>query len=744
MAACVAQPLLAQEATISRSIQGLLDRDTVLTVWVFGRPLVSLDALGNEIRSAGGTLRERSRWLTANSAELSTRGISQLTSSPLVRHIQPVARWRGAPEPLTTLSPGEPALRTGFATTSASEMPFRILNVSRLRDVGLRGTGIRIAVLDTGFETGLPEFSGTNVIAARDFVFGDDTVANQSEDEPAASQHGTATWSLLASESSTLLGFAPGADYILAKTEDTRAETRIEEDHLVAALEWADSLDARIASISLGYLTFDDGFSYGFDDLNGDVAVTTIAADEAARRGMLVVASVGNEGPGSRSLSTPADGDSVLAAGAVDSLGALASFSSRGPTADLRNKPDLLAPGVDVLVVDPLSPSGFSRVSGTSASAPLIAGMAALLLELHPTLGAAELLERLRSSGSNAERPDTLSGWGIPSGLQVATYPMGVRITSPSPSDSVLSRVTPIFGWFVPLAPGFARPYSYRVRLARDSSFSTVVADTTLSRENFEFPVPQLPDSRIHVEVTARSADGEVFSTTAGAFVAPPWLELLVLDDPAGSVVRETQPTFVWASPPIAVPPGPFTYDLQVTRAEDQAVELDVQGLTDTTYRAERELELNTPYEWQVTARVGDLESTVQSPGTFLIVDNSAPATTVLFQNFPNPFPRAVTARSSTCIWFDLAVPSPVSLDVLDLTGRMVRNLIPGSDFEAFLPPGRYGRAGGSDAGPCDPRFEWDGTASDGTEVPRGVYLARLRTQTGTFFKRMVFLGSSP
>src|SRR5205823_11285950 len=115
---------------------------------------------------------------------------------------------------------------------------------------------------------------------------------------------------------------------------------------------------------------FDNGFSYTPSQLNGDVAVTTIAADMAAQRGILIVTAAGNNGPGFRSIWTPADGDSVLAIGAEDSLGTIAFFSSRGPTADGRLKPDFTAPGVAVCVVT--DTGEVRRLDGTSFATPLI------------------------------------------------------------------------------------------------------------------------------------------------------------------------------------------------------------------------------------------------------------------------------------------------------------------------------------------------------------------------------------
>jgi hypothetical protein len=116
---------------------------------------------------------------------------------------------------------------------------------------------------------------------------------------------------------------------------------------------------------------------------------------------------------------------------------------------------------------------------------------------------------------------------------------------------------------------------------------------------------------------------------------------------------------------------------------------------------------------------------------------DGAPVVTLLYQNFPNPFPAG--GRSSTCLWFDLHRTSPVRLTIHGVRGNVVRTLIPAGDLTGTLPAGRYGR--GANASSCDPRLSWDGRADDGTLAPSGVYLARLRTQTHESFKKMLFRG---
>lgn len=762
VAAAVPPSATAQQPTVSRALERVAGRDTVVAVWFFGREAYPLDALARAVEAVGGEVRRRSRWLHAVSANLPTRALDAARIRPEFRHLQPVAVFAGTPEPPVepevgpAAPPAVPPPRgvVDPATYGGGAMPMRRLNLFPLVDQGLRGAGVRIALLDTGFETELPAFDSVRlnnrIIAQRDFVFDDATVRNEPEDVSNASQHGTMVWSILAANiPNTLIGIAPDAEYLLAKTEDVRSETRAEEDNYVAALEWADSAGAHIISSSLGYLAFDNNVRpYGLSDLNGDVAVTTIAADIAAQRGVLVVASAGNCGNGGvycltsglQSITTPADGDSVIAVGSEDSTGTIASSSSRGPTADGRIKPDLTAPGVAVFMAT--ASGGFTRASGTSFSAPIIAGTATLIHQVHyPVLDNMEILEALRRTGTHRAAPDSSFGWGRPDGSASAIFPRGIVLLAPV--DTSLGAVTPEFRWEVPNRPAFADPIAFNVVLARDSTFQTVVLDDTLTVTSVRLLTPQRPGDSIFVEITGTALDSVTYTErVAGPFVAPAWATLTVLNDPAGSAIRELQPEFRWVSPPVEAPPGPFTYDIRIIRDADDVLELEARGLDETTFQPARDLERNTPYRWEITAHLGSDSAVTASQGTFLILDDSAPVVTLLFQNFPNPFPSAATRTETTCIWFDLATQGRVTLDILDIRGHVVTNLIPGDDFPVLLSPGRYGRPDVGLAGRCDPRLEWDGGARNGTTMPRGIYLARLATPDGTFIKRIVFLGT--
>jgi subtilisin family serine protease len=228
--------------------------------------------------------------------------------------------------------------------------------------------------------------------------------------------HGTATLSVLGGfREGELIGPAFAATFLLAKTEDTESETKVEEDNWAAAAEWAEALGADVISSSLGYLEFDRGQpSYSFADMDGRTAIVTRAAELAAERGVVVVNSAGNSGfhPSHNTLGAPSDGAHVLAVAAVTATGQRASFSSVGPSADGRIKPDVAAQGQSVKVAGS-RPGEYRLANGTSFSCPLTAGAVALLLQARPELSADDVIAVVRGSARRAGAPDNLTGYGI-------------------------------------------------------------------------------------------------------------------------------------------------------------------------------------------------------------------------------------------------------------------------------------------------------------------------------------------
>ena len=220
-------------------------------------------------------------------------------------------------------------------------------------------------------------------------------------------------------------------------------DMRIEEDNWVAAAEWADSLGADVINSSLGYYEFGDGFSYTYNDLDGMTAVTTVAADIAVEKGIVVVTSAGNEGNDEwHYITTPADGFGVLAIGSIDRNGVIAVTSSRGPTADGRIKPDFVALGVNVMVVNTGTSSSYTVSRGTSYASPAVAGAAALILEANPAWGPDEVKQSLIDNASRSSNPDTDAyayGYGVidalaSSGIEKPEPPVIAFRASPVPA----------------------------------------------------------------------------------------------------------------------------------------------------------------------------------------------------------------------------------------------------------------------------------------------------------------------
>lgn len=296
------------------------------------------------------------------------------------------------------------------------------------------------------------------------------------------------------------------------------------------------------------------------------------------------------------------------------------------------------------------------------------------------------------------------------------------------------------------------RPFVARLQASMTPDFATLVVDTTLAAETGSVVIQRiLPErSSFYFRIVVRTRDGEQFnSLVVGPRSTGPRLTLISPTGTSGVTLTERRPTFTWSSAPIIAPPGPWLYDFSLVDVSTGRVELLGAGLSDTAFQVPVDLEVNRAYRWFVRAyaargTAGDT-ARASSASSFVITPENAPLVTLLYQNFPNPFPNAVV--SSTCIWFDLRRPAEVTLEVLDLRGRLVKRLIPSEDFVRLLPAGRYGRTqelGGARSAPgsgCDPRLAWDGTGADGRVVRPGVYLLRFAADGQATVRRMLFRG---
>jgi subtilisin family serine protease len=412
-------------------------------------PAAAVDA----VLATGARLRTRSKWLNAVSVDADPAQRAAIEALPFVESVTPVARRQWAPEPVVPVSGagGEPAGPTGralnYGECSSQILP---IQVDELHDLGLSGAGVIVALMDTGFKRSHDALLGVDVVAEWDFINDDGVTEDETGDPWGQHNHGTYVLSLIGgNDPGSLIGPAYGASYALAKTEDVDDETPVEEDYWVEAAQWADSLGADVISTSLSYKDW-----YDYSDMDGNTAPITLAADLAAANGIAVFASAGNEGNGSWFyVAAPADGDSVITVGAVDSTNVIADFSSHGPTFDGRTKPDVCAMGVGTLVALPYDDSGYGRGNGTSFSCPLTAGAGALLLEAHPAWTPMQLREALRETATNAASPDNHRGWGVIQAADAHGYatdapeiagvdaPAGLRLhVSPNPTAAV-SRI---------------------------------------------------------------------------------------------------------------------------------------------------------------------------------------------------------------------------------------------------------------------------------------------------------------
>jgi serine protease AprX len=395
------------------------------------------------LRSRGLEPYGLSRWMNGCCVRTSGAELAALAELDCVRKLSPtqVARPRQPlPEPLA-LEPS-PSLTRPIGAASAAGTPafygqsytqMLRLGVPAVHDSGFVGTGVTIAVFDEGFNYFTKHEATRNIDVGdrtRDFVRGGPLVQDTLG---SIWSHGQHTLSCVGGNApGVYVGPGYGARFALARTEDNSSEKPIEMVNWLMAAEWADSLGADIISSSLGYFSFPDSAAGAYNltaaMLDGHTSLITRAAEIAAAKGIIVVNSAGNSGPGVGTLDAPADasGDSILAVGAVDSSGIIAGFSSRGPTADGRIKPDVCAQGRAVLLaLASGTTNAYARSSGTSFSCPLVAGLVACLLQARPGWTPVQVIHALKLSSSRASLPDVNFGWGVVNGLAALRWTPG-------------------------------------------------------------------------------------------------------------------------------------------------------------------------------------------------------------------------------------------------------------------------------------------------------------------------------
>jgi serine protease AprX len=336
------------------------------------------------------------------------------------------------------------ALRRSSLDYGYAAHQIQMLNGDYLHNIGYKGENMVIAVLDAGFlnvDT-LPCFASlrnTNrILGTWDFV-------NNETDVYQDDAHGAEVMSLMASDlPGQIVGTAPNASYWLLRTEDANSEYIIEEYNWASGAEFADSVGADVINTSLGYTQFwDSTQNHTYADMDGNTAPVTIAADMAAAKGILVECSAGNEGASPwHYISAPADGDSVMTTGAVDSTELYAPFSSTGPSFDGRIKPSIAAQGMYAFVCVPWDGSIVAG-SGTSFSGPIMSGLAACLWQAFPNMTNMQIINAIEQSASQALNPDSLLGYGIPDFQNAASY-LAIKEYGPGYNSDQLVSVYPV------------------------------------------------------------------------------------------------------------------------------------------------------------------------------------------------------------------------------------------------------------------------------------------------------------
>lgn len=420
-----------QTASAHLSPRALLRRAKVLPA----ARLVSTDDLPvhppylAEIRAEGAEIVQSSRWLNTVMVRADSMTIERLRRLPILARIE-ILRSDGATAPAPRAKLAAPVMPTRAPTAAdgsdcltehygLADFQNRFMGIDEAHRIGIAGEGVLVGVLDAGFERRHRAFAETGIEAEYDFIYGNANTADEAEDSLAPTpqeEHGTMVLSLIgATWRDTLVGGAPRASFMLAKTEDLRHERHVEEDNFVAGLEWLEAQGVDITNTSLGYTTFDaPERPHDYAELDGHTVPASRAVNHATMLGVVSVVAAGNEGRGAFVyVGVPGEADSAIAAAAVDSNGLVAGFSSRGIPDHEPSKPDVAAFGVGNWAAHPSSSTGLRKSQGTSFAAPMTTAVATLLLSAAPELRPWELRRLIEST---ADRSSTDADTAIGSG----------------------------------------------------------------------------------------------------------------------------------------------------------------------------------------------------------------------------------------------------------------------------------------------------------------------------------------
>lgn len=390
--------------------------------------------IGAVLATGDVQLINRSRWFNAITVRTTDpAALEAIAQLPFVGALRGTRRLSAPVQPqdkFTLEAPSAIVARGGQPEDyGASWTQISMLNGHLLHAMEAKGQGMLIGVLDSGFDqadqlAAFDDLRGREgIVLARDMVSHDGDVYGDH-------WHGRSVLSCMAGILPGFLqGTAPLADYALLRTEEVAFEMVVEEDNWIAGAELLDSLGADVLNTSLGYTTYDDSLqSHTYADMDGATARISIAAGMAAQKGMIPVCSAGNSGWSPwHYIGAPADAFDILAVGAVGDQGQHAGFSSWGPSADGRVKPDVMAMGWGATGLR-VQGDSIAPLNGTSFSAPILAGLVACLWQLHPERSAHDVMDAVRRSAHLWSTPNDSMGYGIPDFMQAHAWLLATAV----------------------------------------------------------------------------------------------------------------------------------------------------------------------------------------------------------------------------------------------------------------------------------------------------------------------------
>jgi len=383
----------------------------------------------NQLTKLGVKIHHKSRWFNGVTCEMDEKTAAKVAE---LKFVTSVEMTRMDPQPTPPPGIKRRIVQTNYPLAdNLTNDQLKLYNLVKLHEAGYEGQGILMAICDGGFSNAntLGCFRQKELDLGY-YDFTDDSYGFY--EAGSCGSHGTACLSTISGLLENYHGAATQAQYVLMRSEETDTESPKEMDNLVAALEKADSLGVNVFSVSLGYYWFDNSeWDLPKSALDGKTSRASLAATIAARKGMLVCVAAGNEGNKDWSLvSIPADADSILAVGAVSTEGEIADFSSHGPTADGRMKPEVCAVGWGTSLINYEGETFTSN--GTSFATPLIAGLAASLWSALPDENAMQIRERIIRSADRYSHPDDETycyGYGIPDAWKAFNDGEGLLLT---------------------------------------------------------------------------------------------------------------------------------------------------------------------------------------------------------------------------------------------------------------------------------------------------------------------------